>query len=62
MKHDLVINLAKDRIPKIISKYKDKKLSPEQKKKLIIIEEYYKQMLKFEELINEILKKIDEMK
>ena len=62
MKHDLVINLAKDRIPKIISKYKDKKLSEEQKKKLKIIEEYYKQMLKFEELIHEMLKKIDEMK
>jgi len=62
MKHDLVINIAKERIPKIINKYKDKKLSQEQKKKLKIIEEYYKQMLKFEKLINEMLKKIDEMK
>lgn len=62
MKQELVINLAKDRIPKIISKYKDKKLSEEQKKKLKIIDEYYKQMLKFEIIINEMLKKIDEMK
>ena len=62
MKQELVINLAKEKIPKIISKYKDKKLSEEQKKKIKIIEEYYKEMLKFKELIHEMQKKIDEMK
>ncbi|MBW2990639.1 hypothetical protein KY348_02950 [Candidatus Woesearchaeota archaeon] len=62
MKHDLVINLAKEKIPKIVEKYKDKKLTQEQKEKLRIIDNYYKQMLKFEILINEMLKKIDEMK
>ena len=62
MKHDLVINLAKEKIPNIIKRHKGKKLSEEQKQKLKIIEEYYRQMLKFEELIHEMLKKIDEIK
>ncbi len=62
MKNDMVINLAKERIPKIVEKFKGKKLTQEQKKKIKIIEEYYRQMLKFEELIHEMLKKIDEMK
>ena len=62
MKHNLVIGLAKERMPVIIKKYKGQKLTKEQKQKLKIIEEYYKQMLNFEELIHEMLKKIDEMK
>lgn len=62
MKQNLVINLAKERIPRIVNKYKKTKLSEKQKKKLRIIEGYYKEMLKFEVFIKEMLKKLDEIK
>ncbi|MBW3000619.1 hypothetical protein KY341_01950 [Candidatus Woesearchaeota archaeon] len=60
LKQESVIKLAKERIPIILEKYKDKKLTQEQREKLKIIENYYKGMLKFEEIIKEILKKFDE--
>ena len=60
MKQESVIKLAKEKIPFIIRKYKNKKLTQEQKKKLRIIENYYKGILKFEVIIRETLRKLDE--
>jgi len=60
MKQESVIKLAKERIPFIIRKYKNKKLTEEQKNKLRIIENYYKGILRFEGIIKEILRKLDE--
>ena len=47
------IQPAKQIIPSIIDKYKNAKLDEKQKKQFKIITDYYHQMLKFEELINE---------
>ena len=60
MKQESVVKLAKERIPFIIRKYKNKKLTEEQKNKLRIIENYYKGILRFEGIIKEILRKLDE--
>ena len=60
MKQESVVKLAKERIPFIIRKYKNKKLTEEQKNKLMIIENYYKGILRFEGIIKEILRKLDE--
>jgi len=60
LKQESVIRLAKEKVPSILERYKNMKLSEEQKKKLRIIEDYYKQVLKFELFIREVLKKIDE--
>lgn len=61
MKQESVINLAKEKIPEIIKKHKGKKLSEEQKNKLKLLENYYNQMKKFEIVVQEMLKKLNEL-
>ena len=57
-KEERGIALAKSEVPKIIEKYKSKPLSETEKAKLRIIENYYKQVLKFEQLFKQINKLI----
>ncbi|MBN2459039.1 hypothetical protein JXB28_02045 [Candidatus Woesearchaeota archaeon] len=58
-KQQSAIRLAKEKLPQLIQKYKSRKLSDCQKKKLGLIERYYEDVLGFEIIINEIVEKID---
>jgi DNA-binding transcriptional regulator GbsR (MarR family) len=61
MKQESVIKLAKEKIPQLIKKYSGKKLGPEQKQKLRLMENYHGEILKLEKITTEMLKKIDEL-
>jgi DNA-binding transcriptional regulator GbsR (MarR family) len=61
MKQESVIQMAKERLPCIISKYKAKKLNKEESQKIAIMEHYYDDMIKFEMLIKEILARIENL-
>ncbi len=55
------ISGMRERLPLIIKKYKAKKLSVLQKEKLKIIESYYKDILLFDELIGDLIKKLEKL-
>lgn len=56
------INPAKQEVPKIINKYKNKKLSEKSKKKLRIMENYHKQILQLDKIFNEFLVSLRKVK
>lgn len=49
---------VKENVPKILEKYKDKKLDEKSKKKLEIMKNYHKQMLKLEKILQEMRQKL----
>jgi DNA-binding transcriptional regulator GbsR (MarR family) len=61
MKQKTVIKLGKDKLPELIKKYKNKKLSEEQRKKLMIMEHYYHDLLQFEVMVDQMIKKLEEI-
>src|SRR4030043_1072928 len=60
-KQKSVIALGKEKLPEFIKKYKNEKLTDEQKKKLMIVEHYYHDLLQFEIMLNQMVKKLDEL-
>ena len=60
-KHETVIRTSKEKIPKIIEKYKSRKLNEKQKQKFKLLENYYGQMMKIEKMLNEIIKIINKI-
>jgi len=60
-KQKSVIALGKEKLPELIKKYRNEKLTDEQKKKLMIMEHYYHDLLKFELMINHMVKKLEEL-
>jgi len=55
------IKPAKEILPKIIEKYKDRVKDEKSKQKLKIIENYYAQLLQFEGILDEFMKKLEGM-
>ena len=55
------IKPAKETLPRIIKKYKNKVKDNKSKQKLRIIENYYTQLLQFEGILGEFIKKLEEM-
>ena len=55
------IRIAKEEIPDMIKEFKGKSKTEQQKKKLKILENYYRQILKFEEMIQHVLKELDDL-
>ena len=53
-KEEKNIKLIKEKIPEIIKKYKHKAKTEKDKKKIKILENYYKQILKTEKIISHI--------
>lgn len=60
-KEEFVVNITKEKLPKIIKEYKDKAKSGKDKEKLKIIESYYEQILKFETILGKILKEFEKI-
>lgn len=60
-KKNYKLKIIKEKIPDLIKEFKSKAKTTENKKKLKIFEDYYKQLLKFDKLFNFITDKIDEM-
>ncbi len=54
-----VLKLIKEKMPLMINKYKKKDLSNTEKMKLKIIENYFKQNLKMESIMKDVLKNIE---
>ncbi|MFW6013954.1 MAG: GbsR/MarR family transcriptional regulator [Candidatus Nanoarchaeia archaeon] len=52
------VDPVKEHVPKLISKYKDKKLDEKSKKKLEIMKNYHKQMLQLEKILIDVRKKL----
>jgi DNA-binding transcriptional regulator GbsR (MarR family) len=59
--HEPFIRTIKEKLPLLIEKYKGKVKSEDDKKKIKLLENLYKQTLKLEVLIKEIIKKTDEL-
>ncbi|MBT4460949.1 hypothetical protein HN789_07715 [archaeon] len=56
------IEPAKQMMPELITKFKTKKLNKKDKTKLGIIKNYYKQMLGVEEIMIDMIQKLDKLK
>jgi len=61
LKQKGVLQLAKERIPEIIRESRPKVKTERERKKIKILEGYYKQMIKFEQLIQEFIIKIEKI-
>lgn len=61
-KNEHVINAAKQRIPDMIKENKPKAKTEKQKQKIKILEKYLQQMLKFEIVIQHMIKEFDKIK
>jgi DNA-binding transcriptional regulator GbsR (MarR family) len=59
--HMNMIISAKEKLPALIEKYSGKLKTEEDRKKLKIIDNFYKQNLKMEIILKELIKKIDEI-
>jgi DNA-binding transcriptional regulator GbsR (MarR family) len=59
--HEPFIKVIKEKLPALIEKYRGKVKEEDEKKKLKLLENLYKQTLKLEILINTIIKKADEL-
>jgi DNA-binding transcriptional regulator GbsR (MarR family) len=55
VKHESMIKIAKERLPSIIKKYHGKMKTDAQKKKLKIVEDYYRQIERADIIIHQIL-------
>lgn len=55
------IRVVKEKLPIIINEYKNKVKSDKDKKKVKILEDYYKQIIKCEAVIHEMIKKFDNL-
>lgn len=54
--YENTIKPVKEHVPQIVEKYKNKVKSERDKRKLQIIEDYYKQIIKFENILNNWIK------
>jgi len=59
--NEFFIRPAKQKLPEIIKKYKPKVKDEESKKKLQVMESYYKQIMKFEVLIKKWTKELEDL-
>ncbi len=59
--HDNMIKSAKEMLPPIIDKYQHKAGDKKSKQKLKLIKDYYTQILQFEELLQDMTKKLKKM-
>ena len=59
--YEHIIEPGKQMLPKIIEKYRNKVTDEKSKKKLMIIENYYFQMIQFDELLREMDKRLEQM-
>jgi DNA-binding transcriptional regulator GbsR (MarR family) len=59
-KEEQRLKLVKEKLPTLIRKYKNPK-SEREKKKLKILEDYHRQLLKFEKVISHVRKEIEKM-
>jgi DNA-binding transcriptional regulator GbsR (MarR family) len=59
--HEPFIRTIKEKLPAIIEKHKNKAKSEDDKKKMKLLENLYKQAIKLEMLTEAIIKKIDEL-
>lgn len=59
--YEAEINPAKEKVPKIINKHKNKKLSEKSRKRLQLLENYYNQILKMDKFFNEFHSKLKKM-
>ena len=59
--HEPFIRTIKEKLPSLIAKYKSKVRSDDDKNKIKLLENLYKQAIKLEILTSEIVKKIDEL-
>lgn len=55
------IKIARENIPSLIEKYEKQATDREQKERLKILENYYKQILQFEKILNNLLGAIEEL-
>lgn len=60
-KEEHCVHVTKEKLPPIIEECKKKAKSENDKKKLKIIEDYYKQIIQFEEGIHKMIERFDEM-
>ncbi|MCK5282835.1 MAG: hypothetical protein KAK00_05485 [Nanoarchaeota archaeon] len=61
-KQEYVVNNVKEKMPPILKDYKEKAKSSRDKKKLKVMEGYYEQILKFEKILNVMIKEINKVK
>ncbi|AFV24849.1 hypothetical protein Mpsy_2646 [Methanolobus psychrophilus R15] len=60
--YEAELNIARDKMPPLINRYRKEASTEEEKKKISIFENYQQQVLNFEELIKFIHKKVEQMK
>ncbi|MFH0869838.1 MAG: winged helix-turn-helix transcriptional regulator [archaeon] len=56
-----IIAHVKEKLPAILEKHRGKAKSEEDKKRLKILDDYYKQVLRMEFIINEVMKHLEEL-
>ena len=59
IKQEMLISLAKKRLPEIIGKYSESAKTDKDRQKIKIIEDYYKQVLKAEKIIAKVIELIN---
>ena len=59
--YESAIKPVKEQVPLIIAKYKNKVKADKEKRKLEIIEDYYKQVVRFESILNSWVKDLNKM-
>ena len=57
--HEIKIKIIKERLPKIILQFKKKKLTEKQKQKLIILEQYCRQVMRFDSILQQMIKQLE---
>ena len=58
-KEEYVVKKVKEKMPEIIQEYSQKAKTEKDKKKVIILEQYYDQMLQFEKILKKMIKEFD---
>ncbi|MBD3164841.1 hypothetical protein GF323_06610 [Candidatus Woesearchaeota archaeon] len=61
-KEEFVVKKVKEKMPAILHEYKDKVKTRKDKKKYAVIENYYRQVLKFEAALRNIIRELDKIK
>jgi DNA-binding transcriptional regulator GbsR (MarR family) len=60
-KEEFVVKRVKDKMPAIIKEYKEKTKTKQDQKRIIILENYYKQIIKFEQVLKRIIAEINKI-
>ena len=61
IKQEAIIKHAKEKLPRIISEAKTRAITKEDKEKIKIVKDYYDQVIVFEQIITELMEKLNKL-